>query len=235
MLLMAGLGSRLDAQQTIGAPRGADNRTDLVGNQLYTVGQTFTVGSEYTVLDNFSFWLAPVGSYPAPNLFAYVMAWDDAGRHATGPTLYKSLAPAVATDASPTKFTFNIRDGISHNNDVDGFFDALSLNPNSMYIAFLSDVEQPTGVQDIGAIGVEPNAPYAGGAPFYTTTGSSQWRTTQWTQFPPEWDLSFEANLSAPVTATPEPASLTLMVTGLGGIAGFARRRRARLSNTVDA
>jgi hypothetical protein len=39
-------------------------------------------------------------------------------------------------------------------------------------------------------------------------------------------DMTFRATFDSPVTATPEPASMTLMATGLVGMVGFARRRR---------
>ncbi|MES2178615.1 MAG: PEP-CTERM sorting domain-containing protein [Gemmatimonadota bacterium] len=44
------------------------------------------------------------------------------------------------------------------------------------------------------------------------------------------FDLTFEEFSSGPTDATPEPASLVLIGTGLLGIASFARRSQTRIS-----
>ncbi|MEO7360363.1 MAG: hypothetical protein ABI120_08535, partial [Gemmatimonadaceae bacterium] len=94
-----------------------------------TFGQTFTTPAAGNFMQTFSFWLsddaAGNGTLNAPSLLfqAYVMAWDTANNHATGPVLYSSSILGGPTLPSE-RFDFQTTN--------------LAVNSGSQYVAFLS-------------------------------------------------------------------------------------------------
>lgn len=181
----------------------ADDEGDLVA--IETVGQTFTVGSELTVLENFKFWVN--GSPITPIVFnAYVYEW--ATDKPTGSALYTTTA-MTANSGSFQEFSFSPN---------------LQLNASGVYVAFLSAT---SGVQ--GFVGARPDNPYNGGSTYYLNnanpSGGSSWLPPN----PVITDLVFQASFSnQDVPTIPEPSSWAIL--GLGCVCmALVRSRRSRL------
>jgi hypothetical protein len=173
---------------------------------IETVGQTFTVGSELTVLENFKFWVS--GPQISPIVFnAYVYEWATAFDKPTGSALYTTTA-MTADSGSFQEFSFSPN---------------LQLNANGVYVAFLSAT---SGVY--GYVGARTDDLYSEGTSYYLNNavpwGGSSWSTPG----AGITDLVFQASFSSQdVPTIPEPSSWAIL--GLGCVCmALVRSRRSR-------
>ena len=163
-----------------------------------TYGQTFmTPDAVNTRLDSFTFFITEGAT---GNLFGAVYQWSGTGT--LGSALFTSAAQSIVVGAN------TINTG------------GIVLDAAAQYVAFLSTEGMAGGSPASSAWGRGPDT-YAGGEFVYTngTLDSNFW-------IPDRDDLQFDMRFNAAVVATPEPAGVILMGSGLLGVLGIARRRR---------
>jgi hypothetical protein len=124
--------SPLHAQQTtiqtfIPTGQGAGGTSAMGFSSFYgawiSLGQTFTAPGSYQILTDFSFWFGNDPNIPGPaNVFAYLVSLTSAGT--VNKVLYKSAATPPPPVNPATQVTFQTP--------------GISLNPNTVYLAFLT-------------------------------------------------------------------------------------------------
>jgi hypothetical protein len=208
--------ARADAQDIVpsGPPTGSFTG---VGTGWYMdVGQTFMAGGAY--MNSFSFWFGPGFSFnyagegdPSSGalLVPYIMAWD--GTNVVGSALFQGAATLVSGLSTYQRYDFATGD--------------LALAPGTMYVAFVQAVDD-----DIHTGNVRVGRTAGTGAVATNVQGQPvQELTEDWYLANTGVALNFAADFSnAPVTATPEPATLMLLASGMAGLAGTRLRRKRR-------
>lgn len=176
-----------------------------------SVGQTITISDANTILQSFSFRVKDQTNRDPIDFAAYVMAWDDTNKVATGSVLYQSAKQT--TSLGDTFETFNFNTG------------GLNLTQGNQYILLLSASDFFDTLDGSGYIGDTNGDNYAGGTAYFLENGNdfSQVTTSSWIA-PGSTDLAFTANFtSAP---TPEPASIAMLAMGAVAMGLTTRRRR---------
>lgn len=213
-------------------------RTGSSGNPwMQAAGETFRTPDAVSVsLTSWSFWLNAYATFdlPAIPVQLEIVNWD--GSMPVGRPLFVST-PVTPTDPASEEATFNV---------------GLRLDPFRTYVAMAVPAR---GLPPIGVDGFlfDDTGRFADGAFVYFETSFDQntnmYRhllddpsiNTNLGDSHPEYskyDATFQATFDAPATTTPEPATITLVITGLAGLAGIsrlgaARRRRRRQNRDV--
>ncbi len=174
-----------------------------------TYGQTFTTGATATVLQSFSFQLAPL----TVDFWAGVGTWE-AGRIGT-----------MVFESGP----MNIGTGFDGFANVPVSTNNLQLASNTQYVAFFSTtgLQNPVGSNSWGFLWAEA---YNGGAVVWFNNPDKAALTTEaWDGGMSQNDLAFTIRLATNAgEAVPEPSTYGLL--GAGVLLGLAiwRRRAAR-------
>jgi hypothetical protein len=184
-----------------GAPFGDSNTA--------TYGQTFTLGAGAT-LNSFTFFLGNYQNGAGLTFDAYVSAWT--GTKATGPVLWSGTGYSGTGNASMTQYDF-----------VTG---SVSLSAGT-YVAFLNASPYISGDENLQTMGLNYGDVLAGGSWVYSNNGSNfaSLYSNDWNVVG-VYDAAFMAEFDAPTTVTPEPVTMTLLGTGLAGMAAARRRRK---------
>lgn len=181
------------------------------------VGQSFIAGGAY--MSSFSFWLGAsltknftgVGDpLSGVDLVPMVMAWD--GSKGTGSVLYQGSDVVVS--------------GLSSYQEFDFATTGLALTPGLVYVAFLQAAND--GVHT-GNVRVGTSMDGSGAVADNIEGATVKPLTTTWDVNNPRLATTFAATFTdTPVTATPEPATMMLLATGMAGLFGTERLRRKR-------
>ena len=177
-----------------------------------TYGETVTVPTDgNNILSSFTFYISE--DVFAATFRAYVQAWN--GSTVTGTPLY----------TSPSSFTST---GLTPAYDAYTFSPNATLTPGGVYLLYFSTIGVINPLPIVSAWGATSADTYSGGSFWYSEQDVAtsdvgvigDLNTGSWAQIGVT-DLAF----SATFTSTPEPASLGLVLTGLGAMLWRAKRR----------
>lgn len=193
---------------------GGGNGTDF--------GQTFTAPVGFNTLDQFSFWFGN-GANGSQLYFRAHLAVFHPATNTAGPDIFQSALVYGTSSNTLQHYVFNTGGS--------------AVTAGVQYFAYVDASEYVTNVGGRAFLGSDYVAtPYAGGTFCYNNSingnaGNAQ--TIGWVCG--KSDIGFTATFSQeadipPVTAAPEPATLTLLGSGIAAAALFARRRKTRAS-----
>jgi hypothetical protein len=177
------------------------------------VAESFVTPLGSPELQSFTFYLGDF--FDGTDLLIEANVFAFSGDHIIGPALYTST----------------VRSGSSNQADFDPFDFSnvnLVLTPGTTYALLLrTTVSSPDGSTNL--VGTTTNDTFSLGQ-LYTSTGSTDADLSANGAFVASDPTTFgsDAALQVTFTATPEPASLVLMTSGLFGVGIMARRRRSR-------
>lgn len=223
-----------DTRQTTDRAVGfADNGKDGILEQRY--GQTFrTPDDASTSLSTWSVWASsPFGptassDFIAASLRLSIVEWS--GSAPVGPELFTSSPfTPVFSNSGEQEFKFTIDQ---------------ALDPAKTYLALVAAVGGSTtdgqrlitNLSTVCGTACGNSDQYADGSLVLIQSRSTD---AGWLpisdgpdifEYGPQDELSFQATFNTPVTATPEPASMALVATGLASVGAMVRRRKRRLA-----
>lgn len=186
-----------------------------------TYGETFIDPAGNGIIQSITFRVNDNNPNPLP-FRASVYAYNTVTNMLVGSALYTSTTLSIAP--SPNILATVTVSGIN-----------TLLTPGNSYIALFSTIGL-TGPVGGATYGIAPDGSYTGGTfVFNNATTATGLATTSFSRptdfgFPNNFDLSFALTFDAspPTTATPEPATFALGVTGvLAGLAALRRRKMA--------
>lgn len=166
-------------------------------------GQTFTLGTEQTLLD----WEFYTNDGSAGNIGFVLAAWD--GAKAVGPALYQT--------------TISFSGGL---NDLI-FADINTTLSAGNYIAYLTVAGVSSPASNVLFAASSSDGGLGGGFRFLNSTGTDPLTLDMpWSAWSAP-NMLYTANLVTPAPAVPEPGAMAMLLAGLAGVGLFARRRQA--------
>lgn len=183
--------------------------SQIAGGNFQAVGQTFTIGTQNSVLDSFTLYLTQqfVQSFEFK-----LMEWT--GSTAKGPIIFKTSG-TINGPTGPDPFTF----------DVGG----VPLVLGKQYVAF-ADIGPVRDSRTFFGLGITSGPDIGSSYPdgdFVAATFGQNLTGDIWDVSPPNGSPSIDSDavFVAHLSVIPEPATLALFSLGLAGL-GFGKRRK---------
>jgi hypothetical protein len=217
------------SNQTSSVPGGANGQ--IYEDFIVPTGQTWTITSVFSndVANPFT------GGYPSATASWQILSGVSAGNGGTVVASGDGADTITATGRSST--VFSPLGSAEYTNQVNGL--NVTLGPGTYWLSVAPDTDGAIDsywyVSTTSGAGAVGNPPGNDGNSFFTSSFTGDYFTpTSSLEGPGNWDYSLGVlGTAQPLTSTPEPTSMTLLVAASFSLAGFnyCRRKFGRLAD----